>query len=62
MHLIECLAAAPELRGTASGKHVTSLQVAMNGKNYAEFRDVVFWRQAADFARGCFGKARLVCI
>ena len=47
--LIGRLAAAPELRETASSKHVTTVRIATNGKNHAEFHDVVLWGQLADF-------------
>ena len=56
------LVAAPELRETASGKHVTTVRVATNGKTHAEFHDVVLWGQLADFATKYLGKGRLVYI
>ena len=43
------LVAAPELRETASGKHVTTVRVVTNGKSHAESYDVVLWGQLADF-------------
>jgi len=48
--LIGRLGIAPELRETASGKHVTTVQVATNGKIHAEVHDVVLWGQLASFA------------
>ncbi len=64
--LIGRLVATPELRETASGKHVTSARVATNGKGHAEFHaelhDVVLWGQLADFACQYLGKGRLVHI
>ncbi len=58
--LIGRLVAAPELRETASGKHVGTVRVATNGKSHAEFHDVVLWGQLADFACQYLGKGRLV--
>jgi single-strand DNA-binding protein len=60
--LIGRLVAAPELRETASGKHVTTVRIATNGKSHAEFHDVVLWDQLADFATSYLGKGRLVYI
>ncbi len=60
--LIGRLVASPELRETASGKHVTTVRVATNGKSHAEFHDVVLWGQLADFACQYLGKGRLVYI
>ncbi len=60
--LIGRLVAAPELRETASGKHVTTVRVATNGKSHAEFHYVVLWDQLADFACQYLGKGRLVYI
>ncbi len=60
--LIGRLVAAPELRETASGKHVTTVRVATDGKIHAEFHDVVLWGQLADFAASHLGKGRLVYI
>lgn len=54
--------AAPELRETASGKHVTTARVATNGPTGAEFHDVVLWGQLADFATSYLGKGRLVYV
>jgi len=54
--LIGRLVATPELRETASGKHVTT------GKSHAEFHDVVLWGQLADFATSYLGKGRLVYV
>ena len=60
--LIGRLVATPELRETGSGKSVTTIRVATNGKNHAEFHDVVLWGQLADFACSYLGKGRLVYI
>jgi single-strand DNA-binding protein len=60
--LLGRLVAAPELRQTASGKHVTTVRVATNGRTRAEFHDVVLWNQLADFACTYLGKGRLVYI
>ena len=60
--LIGRLVAAPELRETASGKHVTTVRVATNAKSHAEFHDVVLWGQLADFATNYLGKGRLVYV
>ena len=60
--LIGRLVAAPELRETASGKSVTTVRVATNGKSHAEFHDVVLWGQLADFACQYLGKGRLIYI
>jgi single-strand DNA-binding protein len=60
--LIGRLVAAPELRETGSGKHVTTVRVATNGKTHAEFHDVVLWGLLADFATSYLGKGRLVYI
>jgi len=43
--LIGYLVAAPELRETASGQHVTTVRVATNGRSHAEFHDLVLWGQ-----------------
>jgi len=60
--LIGRLVATPELRETGSGKSVTTIRVATDGKNHAEFHDVVLRGQLADFARSYLGKGRLVYI
>src|SRR5579875_1751417 len=60
--LIGRLVAAPELRETASGKHVTTARVATNGKTHAEFHAVVLWGQLADLACQYPAKGRLVYI
>jgi len=60
--LIGRLVAAPEMRETASGKHVTTVRIATNGKSHAEFHDVVLWGQLADFACQYLGKGRLVYV
>jgi single-strand DNA-binding protein len=60
--LIGRLVAAPDMRETASGKHVTTIRVATNGKSHAEFHDVVLWGQLADFACQYLGKGRLVYV
>jgi len=60
--LIGRLVAAPELRETASGKHVTTARVATNGRTQAEFHDVILWGQLADFATSYLAKGRLVYV
>jgi single-strand DNA-binding protein len=60
--LIGRLVAAPELRETGSGKHVTTIRVATNGKTHTEFHSVVLWAQLADFATSYLGKGRLVYV
>jgi len=60
--LIGRLVAAPEMRETASGKHVTTVRVATNGKSHAEYHDGVIWGQLADFATKYLGKGRLVYV
>lgn len=60
--LIGRLVAARELRETTSGKHVTTVRVATNGKSHAEFHKVVLWGQLADLACQYLGKGRLVYI
>ncbi len=60
--LIGRLVSAPELRETASGKHVTTVRVAINGKARADFFDVVLWGQLADFATSYLAKGRLVYV
>ena len=60
--LIGRVVAAPDLRETASGKHVTTVRIATNGTSHAEFHDVVLWGQLADFATSYLGKGRLVYV
>ena len=60
--LIGRLVARPELRETASGKAVTTVRVATNGKSHAEFHDVVLWGQMATFATSYLAKGRLVYV
>lgn len=60
--LIGRLVAAPEMRQTASGTHVTTARVATNDRNGAEFHDVVLWGQLANFATSYLGKGRLVYV
>ena len=60
--LIGRLVATPELRETGSGKSVTTIRVATNGKSHAEFHDVVLWCRLADFACQHLGEGRLVYI
>ncbi len=56
------LVAAPELRETASGKHVTTARIAVPGKVRTDFFDLVLWGQLADFATTYLGKGRLVYV
>jgi single-strand DNA-binding protein len=60
--LIGRLVAAPELRETSSGKHVTTIRVATNDMTQAEFHDVVLWGQLADFACKYLLKGRQVYV
>lgn len=60
--LIGRIVAAPKLRETASGKHVTTVRVATNGKAQTEFHSVVLWNQLADFACQYLAKGRLVYV
>lgn len=60
MTLIGRLVATPELRETGSGKSVTTIRIATNGKSHAEFHDVVLWGQLATFACQYLSKGRLV--
>ncbi len=60
--LIGRLVAAPELRTTGSGLHVTTVRVVTNDREQAEFHDVVLWRQLADFAVNYMAKGRLVYV
>ena len=46
----------------ASCKHVTIVRVATNGRNQAEFHDVVLWGQLADFATSYLARGRLVYV
>ncbi len=56
------LVAAPELRETASGKHVTTVRVAVQTESHPNFFDVVLWGQMADFATRYLMKGRLVYV
>ena len=60
--LIGRFVAAPELRQTASGTHVTTARVATNDANGVEYHDVVLWGQLADVATSYLGKGRLVYV
>lgn len=60
--LIGRFVAAPEMRQTASGTHVTTARVATNDRNGVEYHDVVLWGQLADFATRYLGKGRLVYV
>ena len=60
--LVGRLVATPELRETGSGIHVTTVRVATNDREQAEFHDVVLWRQHADFAVNYLTKGRLVYV
>lgn len=61
--LLGRLCADPELRSTASGKHVTTVRIATNERDgHAEFHSVVLWNQLAEFASAYLGKGRLVVI
>lgn len=60
--LVGRMVANPELRETASGIHVTTVRIATNDREQAEFHDCVLWRQLADFAAGYMTKGRLVYV
>lgn len=60
--LVGRLVATPELRETANGIHVTTVRVATNDREQAEFHDVVLWRQQADFAVTYLTKGRQVYV
>jgi single-strand DNA-binding protein len=56
------LVAAPVLRTTSSGKHVTTVRVATNDRAQAEFHHVVLWGQLAEFTSQYLGKGRSVYV
>ncbi|MCL5047582.1 MAG: single-stranded DNA-binding protein [Firmicutes bacterium] len=60
VQLIDRLVAAPDLRETPSGKHVTTVRVAVQAGSHPDFFDVVLWGQMADFATRYLTKGRLV--
>ena len=60
--LVGRLVAQPELRETGNGIHVTTVRIATNDREQAEFHDVVLWRQLADFAAAYMSKGRLVYV
>ena len=60
--LVGRLVAKPELRETGNGIHVTTVRVATNDREQAEFHDVVLWRQQADFAVTYLTKGRQVYV
>ena len=60
--LVGRLVATPELRETGNGIHVTTVRVATNDREQAEFHDVVLWRQLADFAAEYMTKGRLIYV
>src|SRR5580692_10139223 len=60
--LVGRLVATPQLRETGNGIHVTTVRVATNDREQAEFHDVVLWRQMADFAAQYMTKGRLVYV
>lgn len=60
--LIGRLVATPQLRETGNGIHVTTVRIATNDREQAEFHDVVLWRQLADFAASYMTKGRLVYV
>jgi single-strand DNA-binding protein len=60
--LVGRLVAAPEMRTTGSGLHVTTVRVVTNDRETPEFHDVVLWRQLADFAVNYMAKGRLVFV
>ena len=60
--LVGRLVATPQLRETGNGIHVTTVRVATNDREQAEFHDVVLWWQMADFAAQYMTKGRLVYV
>jgi single-strand DNA-binding protein len=60
--LVGRLVANPELRETGNGTHVTTVRIATNDREQAEFHDVVLWRQMADFAAQYMTKGRLAYV
>lgn len=60
--LIGRVVATPELRSTGSGIPVTTIRIATNDRETAEFHDVVLWRQHAEFAAKYMAKGRLAYI
>jgi single-strand DNA-binding protein len=60
--LIGRLVATPELRETASGKHVTTVRVAVQTGPHPDFFDVVLWGRTADFTTRYLTKGRLVYV
>jgi single-strand DNA-binding protein len=54
--------AKPELRSTANGTAVTTIRVATNDRQRAEFHDVVLWGQLAQFASDHLDKGRLIYV
>jgi single-strand DNA-binding protein len=60
--LVGRLVATPELRVTGNGTHVTTVRIATNDREQAEFHDVVLWRQMADFAAQYMAKGRLAYV
>ena len=62
VQLIDRLVAAPDLRETPSGKHVTTVRVAVQAGSHPDFFDVVLWGQMADFATRYLTKGRLVYV
>ena len=60
--LVGRLVATPEIRETGNGIHVTTVRLATNEREQAEFHDVVLWRQMADFAAKYMTKGRLVYV
>jgi len=60
--LVGRLVATPQLRETGNGIQVTTVRVATNDREQAEFHDVVLWRQLAEFAGNYMTKGRLVYV
>lgn len=60
--LVGRLVANPELRETGNGIHVTTVRVATNDREQAQFTEVVLWRSDADFAARFMTKGRLVYV
>ncbi|WP_049755476.1 single-stranded DNA-binding protein [Acidimicrobium ferrooxidans] len=60
--LIGRLISSPDLRETPSGKHVTTVRIAVQAGYHSGFFDVVLWGQAAEFATRYLTKGRLVYV
>jgi single-strand DNA-binding protein len=68
VNLMGRLTRDPELRHTQSGVPVVSCALAVNrdfktnGKNEADFIDIIAWQKGAEFASAYFRKGQLVAV